>query len=536
MDAGGEAETPSRDRRVAFALLACALAVLTIGQLGVHENEIAHDAAHYLELARSIDAGTGFSCRTRWALNLDRPGFPFADTYRAPLFPVLVAGASRVTGDLFIASKAVSVLTGAFIPPLTFLLARRRFGLSTTFASLAGAITVVHHHLVVSGTRGLTETPFTLAILATFYLATALRPAALLAGLAAGLAWLTRYQGTLVAVPVLLAFAWPRVSASRWLRRASAFAGAALLVTMPWLIRNQVVAGSPTYTDLKYHLLSDYHPSGSTFSYFHGLEAPPEPVAYIVAHPTETLRHFGRGLRRLASEAPRANFGNPLLAALAVLGLGSLWLGGGDRDGPFVRRNLLLLMIYGAVNVAVVAIGFAEARHLSSVEPFLAALSAAGVAAAWPDARTAGAAGPRRVVLVLLVALATTWEVTASYRSLFVDRPRDYDQVSATQQYLKANLEPGESVMAEKPYIFSYALDAPAVSLPWSSDEQFLELAQRYRVRFVCIGDFARSQPHPDSFLATGTPPPWLERVLTIDDPPLEVYEVRAPYRSMIGR
>ena len=86
--------------------------------------------------------------------------------------------------------------------------------------------------------------------------------------------------------------------------------------------------------------------------------------------------------------------------------------------------------------------------------------------------------------------------------------------------------------MGAKPYHLSWVLDRPAVSLPWCSDRDFLEIAKRFRVRYACVGTVPNEMfgdPYPGSFLDTGNTPPWLRPVLETTDPPLVVYEILEP-------
>lgn len=150
-----------------LVIFCVSLALLAVAQAGSSADEISQDAAHYMSLARSLLRGEGFTDRTAHALNIPRPSFPFPDTYRAPLYPILIAMVSLLTGDHFAAGKWICVMTGATIPPLVYLFARHRLEQSPAAGLLAVAIVLVNHHQVLSATRVLTETPYTAAVLAT---------------------------------------------------------------------------------------------------------------------------------------------------------------------------------------------------------------------------------------------------------------------------------------------------------------------------------------------------------------------------------
>lgn len=504
--------------------------VLAWAQTASLETELAHDAAHYLELARNIRRGEGYVTNAHWALNLPEDRLPFPDTYRAPFYPFLVAGFSYVTGGYFAAGKWVSVAAGALLPALAYLFVRRRLGLPAAFAVLAAAIALVNHHLTTASTRALTEAPFAAAALGTLYLATGRPPRAAWGGFVTGIAWLTRYQATILIPACLLAFAGPGVRLRTWNRRALTFLAVTALVISPWLLRTYRVTGSPLHTDLTYHVVSSYDPDRSTYAYFHGVAPAEEPIPYILEHPVQTAGHLVYGIWKLAKNFPRENAGNILYFLLAGAGWILIWRRAGD---PEHRRLSGILTFYALLTTVITVAAFTDHRHLTSLDPLVGVFAAVSLHRLWGIGKKAvpGAGGPlrrglRRAVLALLVA-GFLFEAHQNYRRQTGDSPSSIEFVMASEPYLLAHLRPGEAVMAPKPYYISYRLDRPAVSLPWSSDPDFEALARRYRVRFALVSDdLVEIQPYPGSFLATGVPPAWAREVLRIEKPPLRIYEI----------
>jgi hypothetical protein len=501
-----------------FVLYVAGVVALGISQRGTMDQEMGHDTAHYLSLARSVARGDAFSTQTHWALNMPGDGLPRPDTYRAPLFPILVAAASRIVPDYHLAGKWVTVLCGAGIPLLVFLFARRRLGLTVRWSLLAAAIALTHHHLVLAGSRALTEAPYTLITLALLYVITARRPFVLGAGVLVGLACLTRYQG-LVLVPVGIGALW--IAADSWPRRFTStvlFAVTLAVTVAPWAARTYEVTGSPFYSDLKYHLVASYDPEVTYYEYFHSTESPREPVGYMTERLDHTMAVVADRLRQVTRFFWRENAGNPLFLACAVLGLLIAFTRRrGSEDGvrlPLQHRTAVVIVLFILANIAVVALTFAKSRHLTSLDPLIAVYAAFGASMiigqlARRDHRWMGTG------LVVLLFLGMAVEQARAFRKLSRFEPTGYAQAERLAPYLRENLGVGESIMAASPYYFSYLLDRQAVSLPWCDDALLADLVDRFDVRFVF--DAPKNAEIPslceESALRREPLPPWLRFV-----------------------
>jgi 4-amino-4-deoxy-L-arabinose transferase-like glycosyltransferase len=201
------------------------------------------DELHYVELAESLVSGRGFA----WA-----SGEP--TSLRPPLYPALVASIWTAAGERnHQAMRLVQIVLSLLTAALVFELGRRTVGASA--AALAAALTWLYPDFIFLNSLILTETLFTLLLVAFVLLTVVLvqQPrgwTALACGVALGLATLTR--SVLWPMPVLLCPLLAVLLPLDWKRRlllpATVLLGFVLVVT-PWAIRNTRLQGVVTIVD-----------------------------------------------------------------------------------------------------------------------------------------------------------------------------------------------------------------------------------------------------------------------------------------------
>ena len=256
------------------------------------------DMFQYDMLARSLAGGHGF----RWYAQADLnqlaafvdfdlasvrdydPDLGVPTSFRAPLYPTFLAvvyffngtGSSR----FFAARLAQAILLGASLAPLTYLVARRLFPLSSFHDSIQAereqkikraarisAWIVAAYPLLLVYPLGLgTENPFFVLLLASFLflLKSIEKPTTfhfLTSGFLLGLVALTRS----VILPFAgLAVLWVWFSLKQ--RRGAILLAAAFVLTIaPWIIRNSLLHHKLTgiETSMGYNLYLGYHPKGN---------------------------------------------------------------------------------------------------------------------------------------------------------------------------------------------------------------------------------------------------------------------------------
>ena len=219
----------------AFALVAfLALAVRLAAIAATPDLPLAADPTDYHRHAVSIAAGDGYP-----PTGVTPAGGPSA--VRPPAFPYLLGGVYALTGESETAGRIVQALLGTVVVVLTMLVALELFGRRT--AMVVGALAALFPPLVIDGVTLLSEPLFVAFELLAVFAVLAFRRTdgigwAALAGVATGLAFLTRANA--LALLVVLAFGVRRTGPRRSLRAPAVLVACALIVVVPWTIRNAV--------------------------------------------------------------------------------------------------------------------------------------------------------------------------------------------------------------------------------------------------------------------------------------------------------
>jgi 4-amino-4-deoxy-L-arabinose transferase-like glycosyltransferase len=245
-----------------WLLLALALAT-RLGYVAITPDyELVHDARNYDYHARSIATGEGYGYSFRQPTAFRPPGFSF---FLAGVYDV--AGVQRAEpSERLPIARIVQAFVGTLAVALIGVLAAQLWDRRAALAALA--LGAVYLPLILIGGAVMSEPLFVVLMLGALVAAIQHRRSsrryawALVAGLIAGLAMLTRANGMVLLLP--LAFAvW--AARPRWSWRALAppalLVAVALLTVTPWTIRNQEQLGSfvPVSTQLGSALAGTYN-------------------------------------------------------------------------------------------------------------------------------------------------------------------------------------------------------------------------------------------------------------------------------------
>jgi len=217
--------------------------VATVSTWHLDTDHLRGDSIDFHTLAANLDAGRGYALVWKGAGPHHDQLQPTA--FRAPVWPGVLAGVYNLAGSRSptngrLAVVLIDALTCALLVVLGTRLAKPSVGL------VAGLMAAVYLPLVANTTQLLSDPLFSLLMVLTLLAADHYRrrPSLLRAvviGLVLGVAILTRANGALVAVPLVVWMAWASRRAG-WpmaLARAGLAAAVGVAVLVPWLVRNE---------------------------------------------------------------------------------------------------------------------------------------------------------------------------------------------------------------------------------------------------------------------------------------------------------
>lgn len=214
---------------------------------------------------------------------------------RPPLYPLLLATASKVSGDSVTAARLLQALIGVGLVFLIGLCARMLFGERTAVITLF--LAAIYVPLIDIGTTLMSEAlllPLLVALLISLIKARrAEAPTrwAIWCGLLVGLATLTRANAIILIVPAAIAL-WRRPRRAHW-RLPIACSAACVVVLIPWTVRNFVVMHHfvPLTTELGPLLAGTYNSSAAND---HNNPYAFRPVIFVPSYQTFLRRYYGK--------------------------------------------------------------------------------------------------------------------------------------------------------------------------------------------------------------------------------------------------
>jgi 4-amino-4-deoxy-L-arabinose transferase-like glycosyltransferase len=466
-----------------LALVLVALAVRLAVLSASRPANISPDAAHFLNIARCVSRGEGFSNPAAWPAWLAPGRLPAPETFKDPGYPYAIAGVGVLTGDLFLAGQLVSLLAGVLLPLALYRLARRLTG-DRTVALVAALLTAGSPELIAQSVRVMSESLFTLLLVLALAVAAPdpARPRSsgargwtpdLLAGGLLGLAFLTREQA-LIALPALALL----LGSGQGLGPAGARAGRALLamaaVASPLLVRNLQLFGAPLHSDAASFAV---WPFVDPITFSHATHRPPAPLPFLAAHAPEVIGHALESLARFLRVLPRDLVGHVVWAPALAVGLGLALLR---------WRTWAFAWAWLVPAVLAMAVVSWNTRYFASTTPLWCLLTAVGarwlaarVGFRWPLAVRVFAAS----ALLGLIALQTL----RARRQLEGYAPPEIAAAIAEGPALAARLAPGEALMAVTTSYWSWFADRPSVHLPITDAAELQAIVRRYRVRLAAL-------------------------------------------------
>lgn len=395
--------------RLPFALYLAALAARALSGL-LHPDPAYPDASYYVAVARSLEAGRGFSVDFIWnfvevggRLPAD-PTLPIAsNAHWMPLASLVQVPFLLLLGTSPLVSLLPFALAGALAAPLAWAIARDA-GLSPFQAIAAGLMTAVPGAV----------TPFLaqpdnfalfmpLGALALWLCARGLRGdtrAFVLGGLVVGLATLARNDGVVLAVPFALGWLYRRRRLS--LAAAVGCLVAFLVVMGPWYARQLDVFGS----------LSPSASSGrilwiTAYPQLYSVGGDPNPASFLAEGAESLVRSriagFAAALEILAAQ--------PLLFFLVPFVLWGAWARRrSDRFGPWFVYAGTLVLLSGLLFAVHVPYGtFLHSAVALVPHGYVLAVEGIALAVAWTGRRLRHWDVPRATRTFTVMAVAVLW-------------------------------------------------------------------------------------------------------------------------------
>lgn len=341
------------------------------------------EALHYALCSRELAAGHGFTTPVLMpaGLNITPDLFPHPEIWRAPLFIIFESVWFRIMGVSMRLAAAASGMSWLLCVWSVWWLAAKLF--DRKFATLAAGFMLIHIPLLnlsISGLPNLLTAALMTLLVWSWCEATSLRMPSdidpglsvykfcVLNGVLSGLLMLcdytmvwpvliigVTYWGTWAANAMLnnelqtmgstrtvydLPKAW--VTQRMAPRLVALFGVAILLVTLPWMVRNARVTGSPFGSLHAYETLTQTvsFPGHSAFRTY--APGQPTPAEHVAQYPLQHLRKLTRGLGQLPEALSEAT--HPIFFALFLM---ACMIPARRNDRYDIRRLLVFIGLYG---------------------------------------------------------------------------------------------------------------------------------------------------------------------------------------------
>ncbi len=504
------------------------------------------DTAYYVGVARNLLEGRGLVSDAIWSFQTPPLIFPRpAFEVWLPLPTVLVLPAMALLGSTFEAAKVSAVLVGSLVPVLAWRVAadvasERGLapGRARTLALGSGLTAAVYLPLVLFGALPDSTMPFALLTLAATLLMTrilarppegsAVRDPRLLGlGVVLGLAALTRNEVAWLAL-TWVGLAWWSGPRGRRLALIGVPAAVALVLFVPWLIRDWAVFGNPLPGQALANALSI-----TGFDIF-AWNDPPTLARYLAIGPAR--------LAQLRVEGLWHDLANVLLAPgfpVALIGLIALpWSGRARSLRPLVIVSIATFLVTGLLFPVSTTWGtFLHAAGAIQVLLVISALvgldaliARVGVWRGWT--RPVAWLG---AVLTVGSALLFSVLILSAYGQQSADVARRYEllgeRMAAIGRPLDASAGP---VVTDFPIWLAEARRIPTLALPAESPADVVDLARAFPgTRYLVVDDEDDHGTWP-AILATDAPGADCFHELDLGPAPSDAHDARILARTRV--
>lgn len=459
------------------------------------------DYADNAVVAANLVRGRGFSVDylAQFYRDYPTPRHP-ADTW-PPLQPLLIAPFFLLFGVSTVAAKLPNVVVMAALLLLVYRVGAARW--SPRVGLLAALFLAVHNYLFNGVLYPLNDLVFTLLALACVVVLSRLVEALtagtaghdrtprwwrwVVLGLLGGLLYLAKPSGlVLLAGAALWALwrAWRAGVARRLIAGGALAAGSALVVVLPWLVRNLTTFGVPFYSTEQYDAwVLKYQPDEAIYRVYAGRLPLPHPRLLVGYGFDLVTQAIAKQFRLFWTDLSGGQLAPVALLVLAALG-GCLL--------ACRQRRLLAPLLAATLPYAVFVMVYwhYERRYALFLLPWLTLLAAGALW--WLYERLARARGARLASVALLVTLLVLLapQVGALRDDALAAERRPSSVVIA--DWVAANTPPDAVIMTRNPWELSFHSGREAVMIPYDSLDAILAVAQRYQVTYLQLDHLDR--------------------------------------------
>jgi hypothetical protein len=460
------------------------------------------------------------------AARLANRQFP-ENPFQGPGYPLVLALGAKITGDLFIAGKWISILAATGVAFCSFLLFDRLFGYWVGIG--AALLVVVSGEFPMFAISATTDVFFLLLCLACLASLTIefISPAwrMWISGALAGFAYLTRYNGMFLIVAVLIGVLGINVFATDWPSRAKLaliFVVIALIVTAPWLYANYRQHRSPFYNANYLNIATEFYPElsdGMTNQegtrklepVFHsfGEVARYDPGRFALHYPVNLWSSF---LMSLDSTLVSRLISIPALVGLAVVLIN--------------RKSKMALMVVIAAVLYFLLMGLThwEARYYFFLMVIYCGF---GVFAVIRGSEMLGVRGWLTILPGVLIAAMWGVSLASSWKEVKVFLSSHPMEVVDACGYLRRQGVSGARIMSRKPHLPAICGEQWVYFPSVKSIDELKDEIVRHPVDYLTISSIeVRRRRELAVLIDPKNAPPWLKAVWVNENPKFVLYKI----------
>lgn len=429
-------------------------------------------------------------------------GKPYTYQHLPPGYCLLLAGVSRVTGDLFLAAKLISAVSVALLGWLAYCLHKAVFDARLALVGMGLALIALIPYSFLATTDVLTALVIILPLWVLLRKAPIDRKTCFLTGLATGLAYLVRYNSVFIVAGIAIALCFINPDRQPWKERIAMlgmFMAGTLLLAGPWLILNWQINGDPFASTIYVQMGKYFYGLDPTASYSY-TEIPDEAqmgtalqtlaaefnslAAVILHNPAKFLPRYLDSI--FISHIHQLALNSWKFPAYLFVGSGILFL-----LIQCDRRQAALLVPYLFGHLFLGLFSF-QHRYYFFLYPFLFLL--VGYALFQPKiVRSLGKIPviqlPTSWVFVAVLALFLNFSALGEVRSLLASEPR---HLLEAVTFLQERAADDAIIVSGKPHLARFA-NLRRVFPAAKTAEDYLEVAQSIGAQYLVYSDLESS-------------------------------------------